>query len=201
MRVLFVIEPGRAPSTRLRLTDCIEYYRNAGIETAVLSSRRSSVRERTKIMREARNHDVVVLFKTTSLSPLELALLKRANRNVIFDFDDAVMFRGQKHRQALREKDFRKFVRTLKHCRAAVAGNHFLAALAEACGCPTAVLPTCVDLQKYRLKKHSAAEGLTIGWLGLSDGFAYLRDIQPALQQLTRQFPGLKLKIVSDKPL
>ena len=43
--------------------------------------------------------------------------------------------------------------------------------------------------------------GLTIGWVGLSDGFVYLRHIGPALQELTRLFPGLKLRVVSDKPL
>ena len=77
----------------------------------------------------------------------------------------------------------------------------FLACFAQACGRPTVVLPTSIDLAKYKLKEHREGLGLTIGWLGLSDGLAYLQYIQPALQRLTEMFPGLKLKVVSDKPL
>ena len=201
MKLLAVIEPGQAPSTRLRLRDCIGRYSQSGIETTVISARRSSLKERSKLIREAARHDVVILFKTTGFTPLELTLLQRANPRILFDFDDAVMFRGQKHRQPLRGKDFKKFVRTLKRCAAAVAGNHFLAGFVEACGVRVDTLPTAIDLAKYDVKHTGSDTGLTIGWVGLSDGLAYLREIQPALRRLSEIFPGLKLKVVSDKPL
>ncbi len=82
-----------------------------------------------------------------------------------------------------------------------MAGNNFLASFAEACGRRTIILPTPVDVEKYYVKKHVDGSGLTVGWLGLSDGLAYVRHIQPALRRLNKQFPNLKLKIVSDKPL
>lgn len=201
MKVLCVVEPGKAPSTRLRLRDCLVRYSELGVETTVLSSRRSSVANRLRLIREAARHDVVVLFKILGFSELELTLLQRANRRIVFDFDDAVMFRDQKHRKRLRGKNFKKFLRTLKHCEAAVAGNDFLACFAEACGPRTIVLPTSIDLTKYRLKEFGDAPGLTIGWLGLSDGLPYLRHIQPALHRLSEKFPGLRLKVISDKPL
>jgi glycosyltransferase involved in cell wall biosynthesis len=62
-------------------------------------------------------------------------------------------------------------------------------------------LPTPIDIAKYHVKRQVDGPGLTIGWLGLSDGLPYVRHIQPALRRLSQQFPGLKLKIVSDKPL
>ncbi len=201
MKLLAVIEPGQAPSTRLRLRDCIDRYAQSGIETTVISARRSSLRERVKLIREAANHDAVILFKTTGFASIELSLLQRANPRIIFDFDDAVMFRGQKHREPLRGKDFKKFVRTLKHCTAAVAGNNFLAGFAAACGIRVITLPTAIDLAKYSLKHAGSGSGLTIGWVGLSDGLPYLREIAPALQRLGEMFPGLKLTVVSDKPL
>src|SRR5207244_10658745 len=34
-----------------------------------------------------------------------------------------------------------------------------------------------------------------------SDGLPYLRHIQSALKRLTKLFPGLRLKVISDKPL
>ena len=201
MKVLCVVEHGNAPSTRLRLSDCVDYYARLGVETTILPTRRSSLSERLRVLREAPRHDVVVLFKTIGFNEFELDLLHRANRRIIFDFDDAVMFREQKHRRPLRGKDFKKFLRTVQHCAAVVAGNDFLASFAEAAGCRAIVLPTSIDLRHYHLKKNFDTPGLTIGWVGLSDGLPYLRHIQPALERLSETFPGLKLKVVSDKPL
>jgi glycosyltransferase involved in cell wall biosynthesis len=201
MKALCVVEHGNAPSTRLRLRDCVDYYTKLGVEITIAPTRRSNVTERLRVLREARQHDVVVLFKTIGFNELELSLLQRANRRIVFDFDDAVMFREQKHRRPLREKDFKKFLRTVKHCAAVVAGNDFLACFAEASGRRAIVLPTSIDLRRYHLKKNFDTPGLTIGWVGLSDGLPYLRHIQPALQRLSEMFPGLKLKVVSDKSL
>lgn len=201
MRALCVVEHGNAPSTRLRLRECLDHYAKLGVETTVLTTRRSSMAGQAKIIREARQHDAVLLFKTLGFSPLELFLLRRANPHIIFDFDDAVMFREQKHRRPITGKNFRKFLRTVKSCAAVVAGNEFLASFARASGRRAVVLPTSIDVRKYQLKQHREGLGLTIGWLGLSDGLPYLRHIQPALKRLSQKFPGLKLKVISDKPL
>src|SRR5437868_12850264 len=106
MKILCVVEPGRAPSTRLRLTDCIERYRAAGIEVTVASARRSSLAERIRLIRDARRHDLIILFKTTGFSSLDLRFLRRSNPRIIFDYDDAVMFRNQKYAKPLRTRDF-----------------------------------------------------------------------------------------------
>ena len=201
MKVLCVVEHGNPPSTRLRLRDCLDYYQALAVETTIAPTRRSSLGERLRVLREARRHDIVVLFKNIGFNELELDLLQRANRRIIFDFDDSVMFREQKHRRPLRGKDFKKFLRTVRHCAAVVAGNDFLACFAEASGRRAIVLPTSIDLRRYHLKNNFETPGPTIGWVGLSDGLPYLRHIQPALQRLTEMFPGLKLKVISDKPL
>jgi glycosyltransferase involved in cell wall biosynthesis len=201
MRALCVIEHGDAPSTRLRLRDCLDQYARLGVRTTVLTTRRSNIASQFKIIEQARSHDVVLLFKTLGFSPLELALLHRANPRIIFDFDDAVMFREQKHRRPLSGKNFRKFLRTVRHCSAVVAGNDFLACFGQACGTRTVVLPTSIDLARSRVKEHSEGLGSTVGWLGLSDGLPYLRHIQPALKRLKQLFPTLRLKVISDKPL
>jgi glycosyltransferase involved in cell wall biosynthesis len=185
----------------LRLRECLPHYSRLGIEVTILSTRRSSMAGQLKIIRQARQHDVVVLFKTLGFSPLELRLLHRANPRIVFDFDDAIMFREQKHRAPLDGRNFRKFLRTLNICSAVVAGNDFLACFARACGCRTVVLPTSIDLDRYHLKNYANGPGLTIGWLGLSDGLPYLRSVAPVLQRLSQTFPGLTLKVVSDKPL
>jgi glycosyltransferase involved in cell wall biosynthesis len=201
MRALCIVEHGGAPSTRLRLTDCIPEYNRLGVEVTVMVTRRSHLPTQRRIMQEARRHDVIVLFKTLGFSSLALRLLRRANPRIVFDFDDAVMFREQKHRKPLDGRNFRKFLRTMEICSAVVAGNSFLASFARACDRRTVILPTSIDLRKYLVKEYAKGGSLTIGWLGLSDGLPYLRQIEPALRRLAQNFPGLKLKVVSDKPL
>src|SRR5436853_5805542 len=201
MKILCVVEHGNAPSTRLRLRDCLDYYAGLDVEATVVPTRRSSVTERLRVLKEARRHDVVVLFKTIGFNELELGLLQRANRRIIFDFDDAVMFRDQKHRRPLRGKDFKKFLRTVRHCAAVVAGNDFLACFAEAAGRRAIILPTSIDLRRYHLKQNFDGQGVTIGWVGPSDGLPYLLNMQPALQRRGARFTGLKRRSVSDKPL
>ena len=125
MKILCVVDHGGAPSTRLRLRDCLPYYSRLGVEVTMISARRSSLRERFRVLREARQHDVIVLFKTTGFSERELRRLQRANRRIIFDFDDAVMFREQKYERTLRVEDFEKFVRTMKRCAAALKSGCF----------------------------------------------------------------------------
>ena len=130
MRVLFIAEHGDMPSIRLRLTNLFDRYRAAGIEPTLLTTR-SDLGERLRLIREAGRHDVVVLHRTTGLSPLQLTLLRRANPRIIFDFDDALMFRDQKYGQPLRVRTFAKFVRTIESCSAVVAGNEFLGCFAR----------------------------------------------------------------------
>src|ERR1700730_16828325 len=201
MRVLCVVEHGNPPSTRLRLRDCVTHYSQLGVETTTLSARRSSLIERFRILREANRHDVIVLFKTIGFAEFELKFLRYRNPRIIFDFDDAVMFREQKYQRPLRDEDFQKFLRTLKHCAAVVAGNDFLSSFADGCGRCWIVFRSPVDVAKYHVENQCDSRGVTVGWLGLSDGLAYVRHIQPALRRLNKQFPNLKLKIVSDKPL
>ena len=199
MRVLFIAEHGEMPSIRLRLTNLFDRYRVAGIEATLLTTR-SDLGERLRLIREAGRHDLVVLHRTTGLSPLQLTLLQRANPRIIFDFDDALMFRDQKYGQPLRVRTFAKFVRTIESCSAVVAGNEFLGCFARGGNREVLVLSTPIELANYRCKTERTDRGKIIGWLGLSDGFVYLEQIAPALRRLTELNPGLRLKVVSDKP-
>ena len=94
MKALCIVEPGKAPSTRLRLTDCTEHYQKLGLEVTVLSGRRSSPPDRLRLLKAAGRHDVIVLFKTLGFSSFELRLLQKANPRILFDFDDAVILRS-----------------------------------------------------------------------------------------------------------
>lgn len=200
MKALFLFSK-MLPSTRLRMVDCFEVYRAAGIECTVKFIP-SGIVGRLVAFHEASRHDVVVLQKKTSLRGIELALLKWFNPRIVFDFDDAVMFHELEHRKPLTGKPFVKFVRTINQCAAVVAGNRFLASFAEP-NCPRVyVLPTPIDLDRYRLKDHGRpADTVTVGWVGVGGNLHYLLDLAPVFQRLAKDYPTLRLKVVSNRSI
>ena len=180
------------------MTACFDEFRKHGIEPTALPIP-SDLVGRIKMLREAARHDVVVIQKKTSFHSFELKLLRRANPRLVFDMDDAVMFHELEHHQPLTGKNFLKFLRTIDHCAAVVAGNRFLAGFAEPNCKRVIVLPTPVDTTRYRLKDYNASsETVTVGWLGVSGNLHYLERLAPVFQALAEEFPQFRLKIVSN---
>jgi glycosyltransferase involved in cell wall biosynthesis len=116
----------------------------------------------------------------------------------VFDFDDAVMFHELEHGKPLRVKSFAKFLRTVKACRAVVAGNEFLAGFARPL-CPEVhVLPTPIDTERYQPRGPASREGtFTVGWIGTPGGLVHLKALADVLRDMTRKVEGFCLKIVS----
>lgn len=198
LKLLVLLTKRQPPSSRLRMTACFDEFRKHGIEATGLPIP-SGLFGRTHLLREAKRHDVVLIQKKTSFRVLELKLLRRANPHLVFDMDDAVMFHELEHHQPLTGKNMLKFLRTINHCAAVVAGNRFLAGFAEANCARVHVLPTPVDTARYRLKDYDTpSETITVGWVGVSGNLHYLLRLAPVFQELAREFPQFRLKIVSN---
>jgi glycosyltransferase involved in cell wall biosynthesis len=157
--------------------------------------------ERWRALHQATESDVVVLQKKTSLHPWDLAQLRRANANLAFDFDDAVMFHEIEHGDSLSGKHFGKFLRTVRAARHVVAGNGFLARFARDAGCDVTVLPTPIDPGRYRIGTavNVRKPGFVVGWLGVSQNQKYLLPLRGAFRALRQRFPHLTVKVVSEK--
>ncbi len=197
MRVLFLLTKRQPPSSRLRITGMVAALERQGWVCTVLPIP-SDPAGRLRMIRACGRHDVVVLQKKTSLHLAELWLMRRANPNLVFDFDDAVMFHELEHGKSLRVKSFVKFLRTVRSCRAVVAGNEFLAAFARPICSAVHVLPTPIDTEAYQPKDYQrAADGLTVGWLGTPGGLAHLEMLGEVFRQLATKVEGFRLKIVS----
>lgn len=197
-----ILVPGRElPSTRLRLREPSRLWEREGIECRFFEIP-SGPLGRWKVMGEVRSCDAVILQKKTSLNPWDLSRLARQNPRIIFDFDDAVMFHEVEHGKELSGKHFRKFIRTVLHAESVVAGNNFLARFARDAGCEVAVLPTPVDPDRYRPfpgKECPPEKSPVIGWLGVAQNQKYLEPLRGAFRLLAGTFPGLRVKIVSER--
>lgn len=158
--------------------------------------------KRWRLFRSARHYDAVVIQKKTSFKSVELALLRHFNPHLIFDFDDAVMFHELEHDRPLNGKYFRKFLTTINHCRAVVAGNGFLAGFARPNCSQVWLLPTPIDMAGYRLKDYAAptVDRVAVGWLGVPGGLKYLEMLGPVFANLSRRFPQFVLEVISTRP-
>lgn len=198
MKVLFLLTKRQPPSSRLRVMNCLDAYRAAGIEPTVLPIP-SGFLDRIRMLRAVARNDVVLIQKKTSFHPVELALMKRLNPRIIFDMDDAVMLHELEHHKPLTGKNLIKFIRTVNHCAAVVAGNRFLAAFAEPNCKRVYELPTPIDTQRYELKDYSTpSDKVIIGWVGVRGNLHYLKRLEAVFQKLSAEFPNLYLKIVSN---
>lgn len=186
------------PSSRLRFRACSEDFLTHGIETTFIPIP-SNPLGRIKLILKARHYDVVVIQKKTSFKEIELAFMKFLNSNIIFDYDDAVMFHELEHSKPLTGKDVIKFLRTIKYCKAVIAGNRFLAGFAEPNCRNVYVLPTPIDTDCYKLKDYSESkDNLTIGWIGVAGNLRYLERCETALKNISEKYPHTVLKIISN---
>jgi glycosyltransferase involved in cell wall biosynthesis len=142
-----------------------------------------------------------VVLQRFLLPRWQLALLRRAARRLIFDFDDAVFLRdsfsprGTNHPGRLL-----RFAAAVRSCDAVVAGNGFLAdQAARWCGVHRVhVVPTCVDPERYPVRTNPG-EGNDLVWIGSGSTLKGLQAVRPLLEALGRALPGLRLKVVCDR--
>jgi len=104
-------------------------------------------------------------------------LLTRFNKNLIFDYDDAIFVEN--------EKKMRSLVSLSKAC---VCGNDYLADFARQHNSNTYIIPTPINTDKFIPKESVTKENITIGWTGTSGNYAFftpqlIHDIKAILQK------------------
>jgi len=166
-------------------------------------ARPQSFWRRLGIGRGMEKADAVILQRML-LSPLELSLLRRTVRKLIFDFDDAVWLRDSYSPKGIGSpRRRRRFTSLLQRCEAVVAGNSFLAEHAARCAdVPIRIIPTCVDVSRYSLARHDRpADVAELVWIGSSSTLQGLEAIEPLLERIgecnrcTGEGRGLRLRL------
>lgn len=124
-----------------------------------------------------------------------------SDRALVIDYDDAIFHRYDCHRNGIVRALLRdKIDRLMRAASVVITGNQYLAARARAAGARRVeLLPSVIDLSRYRQKDHrSANAGFTIGWIGSPYSTRYLPSLEPVLRQLG-DVPGLSLINVGGK--
>lgn len=148
-----------------------------------------------------------VLLQRKLLPGWQLALLRRRARRLIFDFDDAILYRDSYDPRGPEcPRRAARFARTVGRADLVIAGNAFLADCARRAGAEpdrVRVIPTCIETRLVVPAPPRAAAterpGLTLAWIGSSSTLNGLERERDLLSSLGRSVPGLTLRLICDR--
>jgi glycosyltransferase involved in cell wall biosynthesis len=203
-RVLAFTGGRRVPSARFRVGQYVTPLERLGVHVDVSAATLGSYPPRNRLARPAwaiasvlsrvpgvllsRSYDVS-LHQREMLSTFQ-TLERFTGRPRILDVDDALWLlpRGR-NAGALAAR-----------CDRVIAGNGFLADYFREHCADVEVLPTAVDSDRFTPRgPRSALDQVVIGWSGTSGGEHALVAIVPTLATLCRMYPGVRLRILSDR--
>ena len=103
--------------------------------------------------------------------------IQRLKIPYIVDYDDATFHNYDNHRSSIvRGALGRKIDEVMQGAAIVVAGNDYLACRAQAAGARRVeIVPTVVDLERYRITENERNPSFTIGWIGTPVTAPYLR--------------------------
>jgi len=138
---------------RQRIGPYIDPLQERGIKCEVQELAEGRARRRQ--LRSARDYSGVWLHRKT-LTRLDAFLFRRRARRVIYDFDDAIVYRAGSDSPDPVPMRMKRFSRTVRLADLVIAGNERLEEIARECGATNvAVIPTGLDTSRYIVKTHT----------------------------------------------
>jgi glycosyltransferase involved in cell wall biosynthesis len=199
MKILFIIQQRDMPSSRVRILNLVPKLEENGISCTVKEYPRT-LKGKLALFIQARSFDAVLLQKKLP-SPVDVILLKRFSRKLLFDFDDAIhLHHDSEERENSRSREV-KARAILSRADLVIAGNRILQEYARRYNANVEVVPSCVDSTACPTREHRAANGpLVIGWVGGRINLAHLQLMGNALRRLSERH-DLVVHVVCDRTL
>jgi len=197
MNLLVLTNNPQRASFRQRIGIYLDYLLDCGIFCEVCPLPRGSWARR-KLFKRGAEFDAVILHKKR-LNIFDAYWLKRYQRKLIYDFDDAVMY--DERRPDINSPARRRlFFRTIKLADLVIAGNEYLAEHVRPHHQNVVVLPTGLSLKDYPLDARKENDGrIRLVWIGSKSTLRYLYHIADVLAEIGRRFPSAVLRIIADE--
>jgi glycosyltransferase involved in cell wall biosynthesis len=159
-----------------------------------------SWKQRLALYRKLPSFDVVCIQRRL-LAPFEFYWIRRKSPKVLFDLDDAIMYRSSSSPHPYSLSRGLKFRWMVKGSDVVTVGNQFLRneVLKVDREKKIFVIPTSIDTSLYpHKKKISHCREVILGWIGTKGNLKYLKRLEPIFETLCEKFPQVKIKIVSN---
>ena len=202
MKLLGLVEAPDHVCCRYRIDGYVPGLRARGWEVVVRALPAGLLR-RWRVLRE---HDgaEVVLLQRKLLDAFQFAVLRHRARRLVYDFDDAVLYRDSHSPNGPHSRRrSSRFRRTVAVADLVLAGNSFLAEQAAQFTRPERIriIPTCVDPELYPIVPAEAKRegGLELVWIGSSSTLRGLEQARRLFEALGQAVVNLRLKVVADR--
>lgn len=197
MEIAFLVPRLDKPSTKFRVRCYLPLLRGAGVQGRVLPLSKRPLGRWLAFFSLGR-YDLVVVQKKL-FSPWELQVIRRRARRLVYDFDDAVMFKEGEQVERAHPPERRRFGRMVQSCDWILAGNIYLRDQARRFSERVSIQPTPVDTDHYvPCSRDPGNSRVTIGWLGSASTVGYLRPMTEVFSALTARWSQVEIKVVSD---
>ncbi len=196
MKVVFFVQGLHVAASRYRVLQYIPYLEKGGFPAEILEFPKNSG-EWASAYGTLKKADVV--FVQRKRIPLIVLLrLRSLGKKIVYDFDDAVMFKNSLSENPYSLRRRMSFRRMLRFTDLVIAGNRFLAGEAAKYHNNIRILPTPVDAGRYSGKEYAEGEGVNIGWIGDHGSIHYMRSYRDVWEELGRKYPQALLTIICD---
>ena len=203
-KILFILKNKNEASSRFRVEAYFPYLKN-DFDYAVFYSEYNN-RSVAKIFRsfikrirfirllfQVRRYDIVFMQRPMSSDKKKSVffekLLTLFNKNLVFDFDDALFVQNPV-----------KISNLIKLSKKVICGNDYLASYAKRYNPNTFVVPTAIDTQKFFPLQKKQTDKLTIGWTGTSGNYAnFSQELIKALKQILQKRSNVEFLFICDK--
>lgn len=196
MKLLVLTNNPDRPSFRQRLEVHLDLLCRNGINCEVVRLP-AGLAARCRLLKRSADFDAVFLQKKR-LNLIEAPLLRRYAGRIIYDFDDAVMYRPRAP-QCYSFFDWMRFRLTVKSADLVIAGNPYLAERARRFNANVEVLPTGLKTNDYKVPSEPRRDGkVRLVWIGSRSTLGYLTEIKPALEEIGSRFDNVVLRVICD---
>lgn len=186
MKVLFVHREPSLASARVRVLNLVPFLEARGIrcETAPFPVGRFRGTQLRALLAGS-DADVVVLQKKLP-SWLDGLAWRACPVPIVFDYDDAILFRQTPREPGGFESATRRrrFQRALRLADGFACGNEYLASFCRAGAKPVLLAPSAVPLDVPQVDPARSSVPPRVGWLGAPHNLGELRSLEPALRDL-----------------
>jgi hypothetical protein len=196
MKILFFIQGFQVAASRYRVLQYLPYLRKAGMETEAVEFP-SGIKGWLQTLPAVKKADI--LFVQRKRLPLYvLYAFRRLGKLVVYDFDDAVMFKNSLSPKPYSLRRRLSFRRMLGFTDLVVAGNAFLKDEAQRYCREVRTLPTPIDADRYPPKVYRDEKEVKIGWIGDHGSIHYMESYKDIWEELGRLYRNVSLTIICD---
>ena len=197
-KVLILIQGKDVAASRYRILQYIPYLEDHGVRCHVMEFP-DTLKEYFSLYKVLPQYDCVFVQRKRFHFPF-LSLFRKKARKIVYDLDDAVMYRNSLGKSPYSRTRERRFAGMVRVSNTVIAGNSFPKEKALAYTPDVVMIPTSIPIERYSLKDYTQKKGkVTIGWIGDHGSIHYLKRLQGVWEEIGRRYQDrVELKIICD---